>query len=90
MTATQKHTPGPWLSFGRIVTADDQLSPGYTVEVCRLPEGNVNLANVNLVCAAPELLEALKWAVVHLERLDATNPTLSQARAAIRHAEGKE
>ena len=81
-------TPGPWYFLpdrnGRL-----QVGPSinYTVaEMCVTPlEGQE--ANARLIAAAPELLEALKWAV--------DNPNddaywIEQARAAILKATGEQ
>ena len=61
------HTPGPWLTFGHHVTADDPNRSGYTVAVAHVPNPSDNVrpaigtreANAALIAAAPELLEAL-------------------------------
>jgi len=104
-----KHTPGPWFWDEEVptdyMTADwmnrapwllgengQQVLDGQIV--CK------NLANVRLIAAAPELLEALKKAEAHLHALMAhidTKPPKFQeycwdkvleARAAIAKAEG--
>ena len=58
MTA-EKHTPGPWRSTQRVVTAAE--TEGRLGMECRLYGGNShdNRANARLIAAAPELLEAL-------------------------------
>lgn len=58
---TQTHTPGPWATV--LVDPYDSL---YTIEN---PDGLViceaSTANARLIAAAPELLEALEWAIQH-------------------------
>ena len=82
-----KCTPGPWLYY-RESSCDRGTSygvkaphPHYWV----IPPLNINENDVRLIAAAPELLEALEWAV--------DNPHddaywISQARAAIAKAKG--
>jgi len=60
-TETQtKHTPGPWT-----INPEKQGGPWYRIEaengwVAQVP--NPAGTNAALIAAAPELLEALKWA----------------------------
>lgn len=51
-----KHTPGPWLREGRQIVTDR----GIICIAPNLPEGGVfdKEVNLNLIAAAPELLEA--------------------------------
>lgn len=68
---TTKHTEGKWINSGGYVQALYQDSPKtffHTIANC-----NQNLvspakteANARLIAAAPELLEALEWAVKNL------------------------
>jgi len=48
-------------------------------------------ANARLICAAPELLEALKAMLTHMgmDEDEWNNPTFDQARAAVAKAEGE-
>ena len=80
-----KHTPGPWtyeqISNNAYVIDEN----GSAVMLYRNPDDEMK-ANASLIAAAPELLEALEWAV--------DNPHddaywISQARAAIRKAKGE-
>ena len=80
-----KHTPGPWtyeqISNNAYVIDEN----GSAVMLYRNPDDEMK-ANARLIAAAPELLEALEWAV--------DNPHddaywISQARAAIAKAKGK-
>jgi hypothetical protein len=79
----EKHSPGPWVeeNDGLITDAD-----GNGVGDIYLSE------DANLVCAAPELLEALK-SLIELGRKDTSNQKYDEyfkdALAAIAKAEGK-
>ena len=93
-----KHTPGPW-KIG--------MRPGPIVygpmgeQVCNMRAPLLieeeNLANARLIAAAPAMLEALKDAIYHLEKLYIASTdhdhravkTLLDARAAISAAEGE-
>lgn len=84
MTATQKHTPGPWKLDGRWVTdaatgcvtvAELPVIPAYS----EIDAGDYqNEANARLIAAAPDLLEACKVALTvvkeSVERLRADWP----------------
>ena len=78
---TTQHTPGPWVgagpSFGdrlpryttSIMTDWEHEDDGY-IEICELPfhhHDDENEANARLIAAAPDLLEALKDALFHVE-----------------------
>jgi len=92
-----KHTPGPW------TIALDAPEDGWVVVLRKHQEGVIALCELRdqrLIAAAPELLEAAKYA---LKCLDAANETLGgwdsspyyvEARAdlkkAIAKAEGRE
>jgi len=96
------HTPGPWkivedpdTTWGRVEVADDRfiLVEGRSEEEAA--------ANVNLCCAAPELLEALKEAYCWIPDGTRQSPEQRGAqcatvydvedmiRASIRKAEGR-
>lgn len=34
--STARHTPVPWLKYGHLITADDNLKPGLTVTICHM------------------------------------------------------
>jgi len=97
-----KHTPGPWKTFASgngvwkgAVLAQDR-TPVATVSACAARQRERSQrANLNLIAAAPDLLEALKALV-----LDVTDPKdgappyraprqvhIDNARAAIAKAE---
>lgn len=63
-----KHTPGPWhvSKHGNFVrhTLSDGTTPNLCVIVEECPQRN---ANARLIAAAPELLEALRFALKQLE-----------------------
>ena len=87
------HTPGPWrlgytaLPDGRpcpFITSDDGLRTLASV----IPHEGYE-ANAILFAAAPELLAALRAAVLAGEWVDQPPAWVEQARAAIAKAEGK-
>jgi hypothetical protein len=86
-----KHTPGPWRVNGRFVMALKEKT------VCEVPQfgvihGKVDAANIRLIAAAPELLEALKCCMCVLRTVSPGgdgDPDVEFARAAIAKAEGK-
>jgi len=87
------HTPGPWhigtRSSGRAIYG----SKGEEVATFTgLSMPDEELANARLIAAAPELLDALKWAVQQIEDdLDPDHQTAMDAcLAAIARAEGGE
>lgn len=72
-----QHTPGPWIgagpSFGdplprytdEIVTVDEDEHGGVET-ICRLPFNHLdaeNEANARLIAAAPDMLDALQFAI---------------------------
>ena len=65
----QSHTPGPWRQdtmSGTTVWGGDKTH-GNAVAVCQGFEREENRANAALIAAAPELLEALREALGHIE-----------------------
>lgn len=93
-----KHTPGPWYvmdkGFQRRYPVPTVYAPGdelrYIAFCQDLPsfgEPTNNLANARLIAAAPELLEALKYAVDNPEFCSSEFDIV--ARAAIAKAEGQ-
>ena len=87
------HTPGPWyvaeLCANRIKVESHQ--DGYVAEVWRY--GADGDANARLISAAPELLEALKGLLSHLESwkiLETADGDIARTRAAIAKAEGRQ
>lgn len=86
-----KHTPGPWAVEDRgcrfIVSKEGD---GYiTRDVCRMDGSTMSAfaqeANAHLIAAAPDLLEALHYAVRQVPELI----TVPGIRAAIAKAEGE-
>lgn len=98
MSGEFKGTPGPWVAsktgrgIGPISGLDDQ-SFGVIIEVAYVefdPEIEIQVANANLIAAAPELLEALQNMVeAYQYEASIDNPALLSARAAIAKALGK-
>lgn len=98
MSGEFKGTPGPWVAsktgrgIGPISGLDDQ-SFGMIIEVAYVefdPEIEIQVANANLIAAAPELLEALQNMVeAYQYEASIDNPALLSARAAIAKALGE-
>ncbi|MGR7638330.1 hypothetical protein ACU6ZK_02290 [Klebsiella aerogenes] len=93
-----KGKPGPWFrdntrAIGPISTEDDQ-SYGMVIPVGWVefdPEIEVQLANQQLMAAAPELLEAL-LSIVSMDyepKLDGSDSVYLNARSAINKSLGK-
>lgn len=98
-----KYTPGPWVydeKFNRIISTKEWfVEPGdldgihtTIIETFGAMGGDETRADINLICAAPELLEACKMAQGVLLQLDNyedyTMRTLNDLAAAIDKAEG--
>ena len=92
------HTPGPWREYApkiknkineqyRYIEADE---PGEKFKRAFMLSGFVSPADTRLIAAAPELLDALQWAVSQIE--DDLDPehgaTLAHVRAVIAKATG--
>lgn len=98
-----KHTPGPWrVSNGHTYLVHGKADPktdkpyGFVCSVgwTSTTDGK---ANAYLIAAAPDLLEALKWAIHHCENVcslaDRNDPDKRKfeiAKKAIAMAEGRE
>lgn len=83
---TNKHTPGPWTVFeskgGPVIEAPGS-EPSSRVMVCRIHETAIRKDqedraehDARLIAAAPELLEALKQALKHAEKLFAASDSM--------------
>ena len=91
-----KGTPGPWFrdngrAIGPKSTEDDQ-SYGMVIPVGWVefdPEIEVQVANQNIMAAAPELLEALEMLVVFTTPTKRNSAALSKAYSAIAKALGE-
>jgi len=96
MTNQSKHTPGPWhlkiLIGDTFVAADESPENGGDI-ICNPPESCAKSslaywkANAHLIAAAPELLEALQYAVDNPEFKSESFDAL--ARTAIAKARGE-
>ena len=93
-----KHTPGPWLQWAGTNVIITKHSGGPDPEDLRICEVATNTRrdegrhNVNLICAAPDLLAALEELLrVHVgPKLNDEGPSyraVQQARAALAKAE---
>lgn len=76
-----KHTPGPWKCSpldrnNRFVVFQPNEHPAAAVR-----STDEVLSNARLIAAAPELLEAAKWALTALEALGHGSANTDEARA---------
>ena len=87
-----KHTGGPWEYMGSSIVGPklDDKEKWLRPVVARFATG-VSLANLNLMLAAPELLEALADCVAHMHWTQPQGETaLKKAKAVIAKATGSE
>ena len=87
-----KHTGGPWEYMGSSIVGPklDDKEPWLRPVVARFATG-VSLANLNLMLAAPEFLEALADCVAHMHWTQPQGETaLKKAKAVIAKATGSE
>ena len=87
-----KHTPGPWLPLGAAVIAEAEGI--HVPAICHVNYGPANEANVRLISAAPDLLEALKMIILDDNAMDALwqhfdSMEMDKISAAIAKAEGE-
>ena len=60
------HTPGPWTAHGcTLYAGSDRIAQTWDAEYDGLPTSEME-ANAKLAAAAPQLLEALKWALAQI------------------------
>jgi hypothetical protein len=78
-----KHTPGPWTTLAGDWDGELDGYCRYTIK----PLKELNMADSNLIAAAPEMYEALKW-VRTLYRPDNASDMVVAIDAAIAKAEG--
>jgi len=88
-----KHTPGPWivtthLNNGTIHINDNAAIQSTLVLICHNKERDEVVANARLVCAAPELLEALKEFLRCGPHAGQNRDLLDQVKQAIEKATG--
>ncbi len=86
------HTPGPWTAScldGTLKVRGPSTAKKYKQrEICRCY--GVNRLDVDLICAAPDLLAAARDALEDLaEAAEVETSTMALLRAAIAKAEGK-
>ena len=87
-----RHTPGPWEYMESSIVGPklDDKETWLRPVVSRFSTG-VSLANLNLMLAAPELLEALADCVAHMHWTQPQGETaLKKAKAVIAKATGSE
>lgn len=84
----KRHTPGPWSVLG----TDEVMVEGLASDICSLiGDRATQLANANLIAAAPDLAEALRVCVDALDTQNGIHHTyrakvLANARAALAKA----
>jgi hypothetical protein len=85
------HTPGPWdakPNFGRILLNSSNC---YEVAEVFNDQGGFNPADIHLMAAAPDLLEACELLLIYLgDWNDMEDETCAAARRAIAKARGQE
>lgn len=89
-TMSTKHTPGPWKTeCGQVFNS---TASGWVSEyVAKVNEvSKCSEANARLIAAAPELLEALEWAVKLMSGEAVPAGCEQAARAAISKAKGQQ
>lgn len=69
-----KHTPGPWIFYADLPSTEPNWHIVTTANKMRVlanvhiePGNEMDLVNARLIAAAPELLEALQYALPYLE-----------------------
>ena len=88
MDKKMSHEPGPWIlggcSWRMITTPDGYVGVGFIADVD-------TLANARLICAAPDLLEALEDLLIRVADDEEYGPehAITKARAAIAKARGE-
>lgn len=86
-------SPGPWgWADAGIECAALVAGPGRDV-VLRLDPGDMSMADAALIASAPELRDALTWALVQLDEIIAdagrsTTPSYERARALLSRLDG--
>ena len=97
MNDQPKHTPRPWKPAGRYATHIIDAS-GRMIADAPHPNGMMSdegYANRDLIAAAPDLLEALKYITLNCrvfceDSMDIADGAVYAARAAIAKAEGRD
>ena len=85
-----KHTPRPWAVWNDCVVSID--CPGRAIARCADYGADGNVANLNLMVTAPELLAACEGLVDWVdpnEAMDGLHRQIDDARAAIAKAKGE-
>lgn len=62
------HTPGPWSTDGFYIKDARGYTTAYALTGAKCIKSDCE-ANAKLIAAAPEMLQALKWALKHLDEL---------------------
>lgn len=86
-------TPGPWISYLTPYYAQRQVrDESEEMIIAVVPEKGDRArcdATARLIAAAPEIAEALEWAIHHLQELLPDSNTLRDCRAALAKARGE-
>lgn len=85
-----KGTRGPWfVSNEGVLLVRDESGLSIVAKYIGYPNDDEEVANANLIAAAPEILEALQEIVTYHFGKTATAPAYLKAKAAIAKALGK-
>ena len=88
-----KHTPGKWKLVGDQIVTDADLNYYTIAKICCPTDNSPFHATARLIAAAPELLEASKYALKSLQgnNYEMGNKTVSieKLKNAIANAEGR-
>lgn len=93
--AKGKHTPGPWFRNIRagghypVIYAGPKGDHVHVATACQMATPEETEANIDLIAAAPEMLEALKAALATLKSAGIQKDVRQQCEAVIASAEGR-
>ena len=96
-----KFTPGPWIFYADLPSTEPNWHLVTTANKLRVlanvhiePRSAMDLANARLIAAAPELFEALEWALRQIDvvmiETEAAQQRYDAARAALAKATGEQ
>lgn len=85
-----KHTPGPWIADTLMIFPDngDAITHAIAEIKCRNVDDREPYANAHLIAAAPDMLEALEYAL-NQAGLSPDSPTYKKIDLAIKLAKGQ-
>jgi hypothetical protein len=89
----KQHTPGPWSfeELNGILEIIDETGLGTIAQLLTIESGisEEDIANARLIATAPEMLDALEWAVETADSEQYEASWYASARAAIAKAKGE-